>query len=98
LAGIDWVGNISVRFEKKGEELYVEIVDNGKGLGDEKQPTNEHISRATGIIKDRIYLLATKMKSKARFSVGNNLNGKGVLVAIYLPLMYKQEATQVAVK
>jgi tetratricopeptide (TPR) repeat protein len=91
LAGIDWVGRISVRFEKKEEELYVEIVDNGKGLGVEKQQANEHISRATGIIKDRIYLLATKMKSKARFSVGNNPNGKGVLVVIYLPVIYKQE-------
>lgn len=57
----------------------------------EKQQANEHISRATGIIKDRIYLLATKMKSKARFSVGNNPNGKGVLVVIYLPVIYKQE-------
>lgn len=93
LAGIDWVGKISIRFEKKEEELYVEIVDNGKGLDEEKQQANEHISRATGIIKDRIYLLATKMKSKARFSVAANPEGKGVLVAIYLPLIYKQ-ATQ----
>jgi tetratricopeptide (TPR) repeat protein len=98
LASIDWVGKISVRFERREEELYVEIVDNGKGLGEEKQQANEHISRATGIIKDRIYLLATKMKSKARFNVGNNPIGKGVLVAIYLPLIYKQEVTQVAVK
>jgi Histidine kinase len=98
LAGVDWVGKISVRFEKKEEELYVEIMDNGKGLGEEKQQANEHISRATGIIKDRIYLLATKMKSKARFSVGANPEGKGVLVAIYLPLIYKQETTHMVIK
>jgi tetratricopeptide (TPR) repeat protein len=98
LAGIDWLGKIDVRFEMRADELYVEIADNGKGLGDEKREKNEHISRATEIIKDRIYLLATKMKSKARFSVGNKPNGKGVLVAIYLPLIYKQEVTQVAVK
>jgi LytS/YehU family sensor histidine kinase len=97
LAGIDWVGKASVRFEKKQEELYVEITDNGKGLDEEKQQTNEHISRATGIIKDRIYLLATKMKSKARFSIGANPKGRGVLVAIYLPLIYKPE-TRVAIK
>jgi tetratricopeptide (TPR) repeat protein len=96
LAGIDWPGKIDVRFEMRVDELYVEIADNGKGLADEKREKNEHISRATEIIKDRIYLLATKMKSKARFSVGNNPNGKGVLVAIYLPLIYKQEVTQAA--
>jgi len=93
LAGIDWSGEISVRFEKQGQELYVEIVDNGKGFGGEKQPMNEHISRATEIIKDRIYLLATKMKSNARFNVGNNPDGKGVLVAIYFPFMYKQTSS-----
>jgi tetratricopeptide (TPR) repeat protein len=98
LAGIDWVGKISVRFEKKEEELYVEIMDNGKGLDEEKQQANEHISRATGIIKDRIYLLATKMKSKARFSVAANPTGKGVLVAIYLPLIYEQATKNEATK
>jgi sulfur relay (sulfurtransferase) DsrF/TusC family protein len=98
LAGIDWVGNISVRFENKDEELYIEIMDNGKGLDEEKLNENEHISRATEIIKDRIYLLATKMKSKARFSVGANPNGTGVLVAIYLPLIHKQETAHVAIK
>jgi tetratricopeptide (TPR) repeat protein len=89
MSGIDWKGQISVRFEKVNDELYIEVLDNGKGLSAERQDKNEHISRATEIIKDRIYLLATKVKSKARFSVAQNLHGKGVKVSIYLPLLYK---------
>jgi LytS/YehU family sensor histidine kinase len=98
LAGIDWPGKITVHFEKKADELYVQITDNGKGLSEEKLGKNEHISRATEIIKDRIYLLATKMKSKARFSVGNNPNGKGVMVAIYLPVIYQKEVILASIK
>jgi hypothetical protein len=98
LADIDWTGKISVYFEKKKNELYVEILDNGKGIGEEKLQANVHISRASEIIKDRMYLLATKMKSNARFNVGNNPDGKGVLVAIYFPFMYKQEVPPVASK
>ncbi|MBI3218589.1 MAG: histidine kinase [Bacteroidetes bacterium] len=89
MAGIDWKGHISIRFEKRADELYVEVLDNGKGLQAEKVEKNEHISRASEIIKDRIYLLATKVKSKARFTIGQPTSGTGVLVAIYLPLLYK---------
>lgn len=89
MAGIDWKGLIAIRFEKRVDELYVEVCDNGKGLSAEKTENHPHISRATEIIKDRIYLLATKVKSKARFTVGPSPEGRGVLVAIYLPLLYK---------
>ncbi len=89
MAGIDWSGHINIRFEKRTDELYVEVRDNGKGLSTEKTESPLHISRATEIIKDRIYLLATKVKSKARFTVGPAPEGRGVLVAIYLPLLYK---------
>jgi len=89
MSGIDWKGLIAIRFEKRANELYVEVLDNGKGLQVEKVEKNEHISRASEIIKDRIYLLATKVKSKARFTIGSPASGKGVLVAIYLPLLYK---------
>jgi tetratricopeptide (TPR) repeat protein len=90
MAGIDWKGHIAIRFEKRADELYVEVMDNGKGLQAEKAEKNEHISRASEVIKDRIYLLATKVKSKARFTIGQPADGKGVLVAIYLPLLYKK--------
>ena len=89
MAGIDWSGHIAIRFEKRVDELYVEVRDNGKGLSTEKADSHPHISRATEIIKDRIYLLATKVKSKARFTVGPSPEGSGVVVAIYLPLLYK---------
>jgi signal transduction histidine kinase len=90
MAGIDWKGHIAIRFERHAGELYIEVLDNGKGLREEKVEKNEHISRATEIIKDRIYLLATKVKSKARFTIGKPVDGKGVLVAIYLPVLYKK--------
>jgi hypothetical protein len=51
---------------------------------------NEHISRASQIIKDRIYLLNIKLKTKAGFSIDNNID-KGVIVKIHLPLLYKNE-------
>ena len=89
MAGIDWKGHIAIRFEKRTDELYVEIMDNGRGIHAERVEKNEHVSRATEIIKDRIYLLATKVKSKARFTIGQPADRKGVLVAIYLPLLYK---------
>jgi hypothetical protein len=44
-----------------------------------------HTSRATEIIKDRIYLLNQYQKSNARFEVLEN--GQGIKVLLYLPLM-----------
>jgi tetratricopeptide (TPR) repeat protein/two-component sensor histidine kinase len=77
-------GVISIRFDELPDELYIEITDNGRGL-DAQHDGSRHISRATEIIKDRIYLLGVKMKSNARYNVAANPNGVGVLVAIYLP-------------
>lgn len=87
-AGVDYPGRVTVQFEKEPEGLLVKITDNGKGLGGPAKETNEHISRASQIIKDRIYLLNIKLKTRAGFSIDNNPHG-GVLVNIHLPLLYK---------
>jgi len=89
-AGINYPGHIAISFEKEGNDLQVKIIDNGKGLSHVAKEDSEHISRASQIIKDRIYLLNIKLKTKASFSIENNSNERGVAVFIKLPLLYKQ--------
>lgn len=96
-AGISYPGHITISFAKKEKDLIINIIDNGKGLATtakENLPAGqtgaEHISRASQIIKDRIYLLNIKLKTKASFSIDNNPGEKGVTVFIKLPLLKKQ--------
>jgi tetratricopeptide (TPR) repeat protein/two-component sensor histidine kinase len=89
--GVDYAGKISVHFTKDNKELQIQIADNGKGLNTVAKENNEHISRASQIIKDRIYLLNIKLKTKAGFSIDNNSTGDGVIVKIHLPLLYKEQ-------
>ena len=56
---------------------------------------SDHISRAGQIIKDRIYLLNIKLKTKAGFSIDNNKEGLGTLVKIHLPLLYQSSQNEV---
>ncbi|GGD82279.1 hypothetical protein GCM10011514_52890 [Emticicia aquatilis] len=90
--GIDYAGKISVIFSAENQELLIKIEDNGKGLSTTIKEENEHISRASQIIKDRIYLLNIKLKTKAGFSIANAESGQGVVVKIHLPLLYKSES------
>jgi two-component sensor histidine kinase len=90
--GADYPGNVTIKFASENKELLIEIKDNGKGLSTTVKENNEHISRASQIIKDRIYLLNIKLKTKAGFRI-DNAEGGGVIVKIHLPLLYK-EATK----
>ncbi len=92
-SNIDYTGQLSIHFSKTEKDLQVQIIDNGKGLITDVKDSNEHISRASQIIRDRIYLLNIKLKSKASFSIDNNKTGKGVIVKINLPLIYLQAQT-----
>jgi tetratricopeptide (TPR) repeat protein len=92
-AGISYPGEIRVDFRQPGKTVQIEIKDNGKGLAVPGSRNSEHISRASQIIKDRIYLLNIKLKTKADFSIDNNADGKGVTVKIHLPLIYTNENT-----
>jgi len=90
---ISYPGEIRIDFKQVDKSVQIEIQDNGKGLSLPGSKTNEHISRASQIIKDRIYLLNIKLKTKADFSINNNKEGKGVTVKINLPLLYTNENT-----
>lgn len=92
-AAIDYTGELRVDFKQENKLIKIVITDNGQGLSSPGSRQNEHISRASQIIKDRIYLLNIKLKSKAAFSIDNNKNGPGVTVQIQLPLLYQHENT-----
>ena len=90
-SGIDYTGNIRVYFSKQGKELRILIEDNGKGLITGNQDKEGHVSRASQIIRDRIYLLNLKLRTKASFSIDNGNGQQGVQVKIHLPLPYKED-------
>ncbi len=91
-AGLEHEGHVDVYFKKDNTEILIEISDNGKGLSMPQKISGEHISRASQIIKDRIYLLNIKLKTKARFSIDNQVGGNGVLVKICLPIILQHES------
>ena len=90
-ADIDRNGELRVDFKQNNQTITIEISDNGKGLSRPFQKADEHISRASQIVKDRIYLLNIKLKTKADFSIDNHPGGRGVLVKIHLPLLYVRD-------
>ena len=89
LNGIDYNGQIEIKFILFDNELKIEIKDNGNGINLTSKSKQNHTPRASQIIKDRIYLLNVKLKTNARFSIQNVQNEPGVLVEIYLPIIYK---------
>jgi len=90
-SGIDYAGEIRVHFSKRGKELLILIEDNGKGLVTGALEKEGHVSRASQIIRDRIYLLNLKLRTKASFSIEHVDGQKGVQVKIHLPLLYKED-------
>lgn len=89
LHNISYEGVIQISFELLQNELKVVIQDNGNGINLTSKAKQNHTPRASQIIKDRIYLLNIKLKTNARFSIQNIENQPGVLVEIYLPIIYK---------
>ncbi|MFN8354751.1 MAG: histidine kinase [Spirosomataceae bacterium] len=88
---IDYTGTILVHFQKQDTTLVIWIKDNGKGLTIREKKEGEHISRAIQIIEDRMYLLNSKLKTKANFHIENAPTYSGVVVKIQLPLLYKSD-------
>lgn len=90
-SGIDYNGEIKVMFSKKEKELVINIEDNGKGLAAGHPEKEGHVSRASQIIRDRIYLLNLKLRTRASFTIENAGEKNGVRVNIHLPLLYKDD-------
>lgn len=85
---ISYEGLIEMSFNLSGDFLKIKITDNGTGIKDiEKDKT--YPSRATHIIKDRLFLLNKTYKTNATFVLINSDNDKGLVVEISLPIIYK---------
>jgi hypothetical protein len=64
------------------------MTDNGIGLLATVNENVAHISRASQIVRDRILLLNSRLKTKASFTIENNRHGNGVEVLMQLPLLF----------
>ena len=91
LNSIDYTASIQVNFTVESNELLITIKDNGKGLRQVAKSNTTHISRSNQIIQERIYLLNLKQKSKARYLVEEDFKQNGVMVKLYLPLLYNEQ-------
>jgi LytS/YehU family sensor histidine kinase len=84
-----YAGHLEVTFDHKDNNTMIHISDNGRGLNNQHPKAKPYISRASQIIKDRIYLLNMKLKSNAAFKLENRTENKGVIVSITLPKIYE---------
>lgn len=75
-SGIDYAGHVDIKFGIHHHELMIEVIDNGKGMNTSVKEQTDHIKERQ-IIKDRIYLLNIKLKTKAGFSIDNNKSWYG---------------------
>lgn len=80
-------GLIQIDFRLQSNNLKVTIEDNGNGFQTESH--KGYPSRATQIIKDRLFLLNKKYKTNATFVISNKADQKGFKVEILLPIIYK---------
>jgi LytS/YehU family sensor histidine kinase len=91
----DGLGIIKVNFALKNDFIEFSIEDNGVGLEQSanlKEKNTKHKSRATQIIKDRLYLLSKELKKEVELDIVDVLdssgNVKGAKVKIKLPIKY----------
>jgi tetratricopeptide (TPR) repeat protein/two-component sensor histidine kinase len=85
---ISYEGCIEISVAKSDKLLLIEVKDNGKGLRDDEKQKG-YPSRATQIIKDRLFLLNKTYRTNATFALTNLDKDKGTLVQISLPVIYK---------
>jgi LytS/YehU family sensor histidine kinase len=89
-ADLDYKGHLKITFEGDGQHTLISIIDNGRGLSMQSPKSKPYVSRASQIIKDRIYLLNLKLKSDAQFRIeSDKSNNKGVNVNVTLPVIHE---------
>ena len=81
-------GLISVDFRLEKKNLKVSVEDNGSGPHGAGNK-NAYPSRATQIVKDRLFLLNKKYKTNATFVISDAMSKEGFKVEIILPIIYK---------
>ena len=81
-------GIITIDFKLIANVLQIVIQDNGDGLH-VNESHKGYPSRATQIIKDRLYLLNKKYKTNASFVIENRAAGDGFKVVVSLPIIYR---------
>jgi tetratricopeptide (TPR) repeat protein len=83
-------GHIDINYHLKGNELVMEVVDNGVGRGhtaSEKPKVDGKTSLATGITAERIALLNRNSRKGHRFEITDaNPDGSGTKVVFHIPL------------
>lgn len=87
-ANISYKGLLKINFAQDDDGILVTVCDNGRGLNYNTSPAKPYVSRASQIIKDRIYLLNLKLKSNATFKIANNAD-QGVTITIKLPMIHE---------
>lgn len=80
-------GIINIQVKKSNNDLKITITDNGSGF-QENEKHKSYPSRATQIIKDRLFLLNKKYRSNASYSIKNLDGTNGMQVTIQLPLIH----------
>ncbi|NOS94106.1 MAG: histidine kinase [Cyclobacteriaceae bacterium] len=77
-------GVIEITFSMSGDNLLLEIKDNGSGISMESN--QGHLSLSTKIIRERIELLNKSNKKPIDLQIGNVANGSGTHVQLTLPI------------
>ncbi|MCU0443478.1 MAG: histidine kinase [Microscillaceae bacterium] len=85
---INYIGHIQINFHLEANQLIIKVIDNGSEPIS-SQPVKIYPSRATEIIKDRIFLLNKSHRAQASFNFGKLHLGKGFQAHIALPILYK---------
>ncbi len=87
-------GQITVKFEIKGEHLYIEIADNGVGISEKIEKEKTH---STEIVVKRLELLSKQYNTKFEFERENKRDEKGdimgCVVSITIPKIILDEGT-----
>ncbi len=82
---ISYKGKIRISISNNHQNLHIIVADNGQFTNSEKD--GKYPSRATQIVKDRLFLLEKQRKSKAFFEVMQDEELKGYKISIILPLI-----------
>lgn len=86
-ANIDYLGEIVISIKETNNQLEIIIDDNGMTESMSNRNLKEFPSRATSIIKDRLFLLSKKIKKHADFEMMKKQDANGFVVKLNFPII-----------